>query len=76
MSEENNKKERFGLYEVGESQKKCSKCGSTNSRIKALWEIQNLRRRKRECVDCGKIFISDIPITPKANPLISGLKIV
>lgn len=70
------KRERFGMYEAQEQPKCCRKCGSTNTRTRALWEIENIRRRKRECLACGHIYTSDIPITSAKNPVIAGLSIV
>ena len=70
------KRERYGMYEAQEQPKGCKKCGSTDTRTKALWEICNTRRRKRECIACGHIFTTDIPIVTAANPVMPGLKMV
>lgn len=64
-----NRRERYGLYEIGESQTRCNNCGSTSTRIEQVYEVSGIRRRKRKCHQCGRVFISDIPIVTAKNPV-------
>jgi len=46
----------YGLYEAEETPRHCPGCLSSRSRIVAWWEVPGSRRRKRVCVECGKVF--------------------
>jgi Zn ribbon nucleic-acid-binding protein len=68
-------RERCGMYESQEVPRSCGKCKSVDTRILNVWIVQGKRKRKRECVNCGHIFVSDSPYMHSSNPIKSALNI-
>jgi transcription elongation factor Elf1 len=51
---------------------RCPDCGSTRSKVTTVWRAGRIKRRRRECLECGRRFDTSQEVPPENVDLKGG----